>query len=41
MKTITEFSGLTIQKAAQARTRFTTEGVAAEQLSEKIGEAFG
>ena len=39
LRMITEFSAMTVQKAAEAKTRLVGEGVAAEQLGEKIGEA--
>ncbi len=37
MKTVTEFSGFTIKSAAQARAKLVGEGVAPEQLSERLG----
>lgn len=37
MRTITEFSGLLLQRAAQVRSRLQTEGVAAELLGEQLG----
>src|SRR4051812_4231881 len=37
MKTLTEFSGSTIRGAAEARGRLATEGVAAEQMTERLG----
>ena len=37
MKTITEFSGLAIQRAGALRARLITEGVAAEQLADEYG----
>lgn len=39
MKTLTEFSGLTIQRAAAARAQFLADGVAADALSEAMGTA--
>jgi hypothetical protein len=41
MRTITEFSGFTIKSGAQARARLTQEGVAPEQLPERLGSEVG
>src|SRR5207247_1666346 len=40
-RTVTEFSGTTIQKAAEARAQLQGEGVADEQITERLGEAMG
>src|SRR5262249_17839972 len=41
LRTVTEFSGLAIRQAAEAKAKLVAEGVAAEQLGEKLGEAVG
>src|SRR6201996_6261484 len=40
-RTVTEFSGTSVQKAAETRTRLQGEGVTEEQMSERLGEALG
>ncbi|HEX8953184.1 MAG TPA: hypothetical protein VF945_15120, partial [Polyangia bacterium] len=41
LRTVTEFSSLTIRQASEAKAKLVGEGVAAEQLGEKLGEAIG
>jgi hypothetical protein len=41
MKTVTEFSGSTLKQAAAAKAKLVGEGVAAEQLAERLGADVG
>ena len=41
LRTVTEFSSLTIRQATEAKAKLVGEGVAPEQLGEKLGEAVG
>jgi hypothetical protein len=41
MKTVTEFSGSTLKQAAAAKAKLVGEGVAPEQLSERLGTDIG
>src|SRR5438309_4845628 len=41
LRTVTEFSSLLIRQASEAKAKLVGEGIAAEQLGEKIGEAIG
>src|SRR5689334_20804589 len=41
MKTVTEFSGSTLKTAAAAKAKLVGEGVAPEQLSERLGADVG